>query len=250
MGCFSGPRIADPSDLASSIDLANPKNYSGSGTLITDAATGLSSELSNRDVYYKVYDLEVADYVLPNSGPPPLPTFSTSNGGEVTFDGASNCLRFNTPTLGTTITVEIWAKFGTNYADNILFGFDTYKISTLAGGLGFSTTNNDIIGISQSTLATLGVIDTWNQYVFEMRTDVSYTNNKIYINGVLQTLTANGTESAANRKFNTYGSVASWVTSVGYETPMTLSTFRLYNRSLTATEVLANYNAIRSRFAG
>lgn len=249
MAVFSGPKSANTNNLSASLDLANAKNYSGSGTSISSVISGPIFTLSNVDTYYKVYDFEVADYGLPNSAPPPLPVYSTASGGTITFDGVNNCLRFsNLSLINPILTVEMWAKFSSGYANNILFGFDRYKISTESSGLGFSTTNNDIIGITSATLATIGVENTWNHYVFEMRSDVSYTNNKIYINGVSRSLTATGTELAANRVFNTYGSIASWVTAVGYETPMSLSSLRLYNRSLTQDEVLSNYYASRSRF--
>jgi hypothetical protein len=83
-----------------------------------------------------------------------------------------------------------------------------------------------------------------------MRTDVAYSNNKIYIDTVSQVVTQQtGTEAAANRKFNTnFGTIAAWTNAQGYEMPMTFGLARIYNRALTQAEITSNFNAIRSRF--
>jgi hypothetical protein len=251
MAVFSGPIVTAISNVAVSMDMASVKTYSGSGTVITDPLSKATNELSNRDSYYKIYDLEVGDYVIPYSSPTALPTFSANNSGTVTFDGTNNSLRFATPTLGSTITVEIWARLGTGYANNTMFAFDTYTVSTWNGGLGFSTTTNDLYGANSVTVAAVGIANIWRQYVFEMRTDVSYSNNKIYIDGsliapVTQVL---GTETTSNRRFSNYGSISSWPNVDGTEMPMTFSSIKIYNRALTQTEITQNFNATRSRFA-
>jgi hypothetical protein len=84
-----------------------------------------------------------------------------------------------------------------------------------------------------------------------MRADVSYTNNKIYINGNLQTL-ANivGTEDAAKRTFNNgIGRISGYYFSPNfYAMPMDLGIFKIYNRALSQQEVLQNFNATRFRY--
>jgi hypothetical protein len=82
-----------------------------------------------------------------------------------------------------------------------------------------------------------------------MRSDVDYTNNKIYVNGVNQSLSQQySSESASNRNFNSgYGTICGWLYG-GYYMNQQVSTFRVYNRSLTQTEVTQNYNAQKSRF--
>jgi hypothetical protein len=250
MAVFSGPRISAISNVAVSMDMASVKTYSGSGTSVVDPFTKTTNELSNRDSYFKVYDLEVGDYVLPYSSPTALPTFSANNSGTITFDGTNNSLRFATPTLGSTISVEMWARLGAGYANNTMFAFDTYTVSTWNGGLGFSTTTNDLFGANSVTVSAVGVTNTWRHYIFEMRTDVSYSNNKIYIDGTLITPVTQvlGTETTANRRFSNYGSISSWPNVDGTEMPMTFASIKIYNRALTQTEITESFNASRSRF--
>jgi hypothetical protein len=83
-----------------------------------------------------------------------------------------------------------------------------------------------------------------------MRSDVAYTNNKIYINGQNQSLSqVLSTENASNRNFNSgNGRISSWLADNNYYIPMDLAQFRVYNRSLSAQEVLQNYNASKKRY--
>jgi hypothetical protein len=83
-----------------------------------------------------------------------------------------------------------------------------------------------------------------------MRSDVSYSNNKIYINGQNQSLSqVAGTENTGNRNFNSgNGRISSWLFSDVFFIPMDLAQFRIYNRALTPQEVLQNYNATKRRY--
>lgn len=250
MAVVSGPKITGLRDLALSIDMGNVKSYPGSGTTINNQISPTNNELSNKASLYETYDLETADYVVPNPSIPALPTYtSNSASSTATFNGIANYLSFTTPSLSTTISVEIWARLGAGYSNNMMIGFDTYNIFCLNGGLGFTTSNNDLYGISSATVTSLGLVNNWKHYVFEMRTDVSYTNNKIYVNTVAQTLSQQtGTESTANRKLNNYGAIAGWTNTPGYEMPMSFGLMRIYNRALTQTEITDNYNLFRGRY--
>ena len=251
MGVSAGPRIVTDG-LRTTIDSANTKSYAGSGTNVTDRITSNSTDLTIKDSLFKVYDLEVADYVFPNnpSTSLSLPTFSSSNLGSITFDGTSNYLDFSSSNLSSTATVEIWVKLGANYTDNVLFSFGNYTVRCISGGLGFNTSNNDLYGISSANVSSLGLIGQWKQYVFEMRSDVSYTNNKIYVNSVSQPLSQQtGTESSFYRNFNSgIGRISAWSSSTGYEMPMEFSFFRIYNKVLSSSEILSNFNSSRGRF--
>jgi hypothetical protein len=117
--------------------------------------------------------------------------------------------------------------------------------------MGFNTNNSDVYGISSSTVTNLGIANNWTHYIFEMRTDVSYTNKKIYINGNLQTLgTILGTEDAAKRTFNNgIGRISGYYFSPNsYAMSMDLGSFKIYNRALSQQEILQNFNATRFRY--
>ena len=178
------------------------------------------------------------------------PTYNSSNSGSIVFDGVDDYIDFFAPNLGTTTTVEMWVKLGAGYSGKMFFGWLVYDVWCGASHLGYNTANGDVYGISSSNVSSLGLVDNWKHYVFEMRSDVSYTNNKIYINGVSQTLSQqSGSEASGNRNFNSgNGRISGWRLDVNYPIPMNCSSFKVYNRVLTAAEIQQNFNALRGRF--
>jgi len=178
------------------------------------------------------------------------PTFDSSNLGNLLFNGFSQYCSFSASNLGTTTTIEMWCKIGSGYTDKMFFGWLLYDVWCGSGNLGYNTASSDVYGISSATVSSLGLVNNWKHYIFEMRSDVSYTNNKIYINTALQTLSQqSGTENAANRNFNNgNGRIAIWVNDVGYLMPMNCALFKIYNRALTTSEILQNYTVTKRRF--
>jgi hypothetical protein len=135
----------------------------------------------------------------------------------------------------------------------MFFGWDRYDVWCNGGNIGFNTAASDLYGISSSSVSSLGLVNNWKHYVFEMRSDVPYTNNKIYINGTSQTLSQQiGTENASVRNFNNgNGRIAFWRNGSGagtFNMPMECAVFKVYNRSLTQNEINQNFNATKSRF--
>ena len=168
--------------------------------------------------------------------------------GTLTFDGADDYVDFYAPNLGTTTTVEMWCKIGAGYSGTMFMGWGTYDVYCAGGTIGYNTGNSDVYGISQATVNSLGIVNQWAHYIFEFRTDVSYTNNKIYVNGVSQTLSQQ-LGSEGGRSFNGgSGRISGWRAHVGYQIPMGLGTFRVYNRALTQAEITQNYNAQKGRY--
>jgi hypothetical protein len=169
--------------------------------------------------------------------------------GTLTFDGADDYVDFYAPNLGTTATVEMWCKIGSGYNGKMFMGWGVYDIYC-AGGIGFNTGNGDVYGINTTTVNSLGIVDQWAHYIFEFRSDVPYTNNKIYINGVNQTLNQIlSSEASSNRNFNNgNGRIAVWRADLNYCMPMSCAAFRVYNRSLTQAEITQNYNAQKGRY--
>ena len=177
------------------------------------------------------------------------PTFDSGNRGSIVFDGSNDSATFFASGLTTIASVEMWCKIGVGYSNKMFMGWNQYDVWCNGGSLGFNTASSDVYGISQSTVSSLNIVNQWAHYVFEFRSDVSYTNNKIYINGSLQTLSQQfSSENASRRNLNNgVGRIASWSTG-GYNMPMNNSVFRVYNRSLTQEEVTQNYNATKGRF--
>ena len=176
-------------------------------------------------------------------------SYSSSDNGILTFDGSDDYVDFYAPNLGNTTTVEMWCKLKS--LNNVMpFGWHRYDVYCYGGAMGYNTSASDRYGLTSTQVTNLGLLNNWKHYVFEMRTDVSYTNNKIYVNGVEQSLSqVAGTENSGNRSFNSgQGRIAGWRADNNYRMSMDLALFKVYNKALTASEVQQNFNALRGRF--
>ena len=199
-----------------------------------------------------IYDLSsVNNFFTLNNGISFNETGSNYDGsGTLVFDGVDDYIDFNVPNLGTIATVEMWCKIGPGYSGKMFMGWLYYDIYCANGTIGYNTGNGDVYGISQSQVNSLGIVNQWAHYVFEFRSDVPYSNNKIYINGVQQSLSQQlSSEASGNRNFNGgNGRMAVWRGDLNYCMPMSCAVFRVYNRALTQTEITKNYNSLKGRY--
>ncbi len=224
MGLDHSPLIVT-NGLSVYTDAVNTRCYVGSGTTVNGLISGIGLTLVN------------------GVG------FGTSGTSYFIFDGANDNIPFNIPNVGTTVSIEMWARIN-SFSNGMPFGFDRYDVWANSGRLGFNTAASDIYGLTSTQVTNLGLLSQWKHYVFEMRTDVSYSNNKIYINGQNQSLSqVAGTENASLRSFNSgNGRISSWLFSDVFFIAMDLAQFRTYNRALSATEIVQNYNATKKRY--
>jgi hypothetical protein len=182
------------------------------------------------------------------------PTFSNSNGGVVVFDGIDDYVAGgNLGSFYSQGTISYWMystavenyrnPFTTNYNGvNVGIRFEQYTTASPYGGFSVVIGNDagTYLGYSYSPSAIL-TVNSWYNVVLVWNT---VTNKAIgYLNGVLKfdeshtywatTLPAiaigNGFSSARYFKGN-------------------VSSVEIYNKALTATEVLQNYNATKTRF--
>ena len=224
MGTKYNPRIVT-SGLLTYFDSANTRSYIGSGTTVNGLVSGIGFTLNN------------------GVG------FGATNNGYFIFDGTNDNIPFYVPNVGTILSIEMWARIKA-FAGGMPFGFLQYDVWLSGGAMGYNTAASDQYGLTSTQVTNLGLVNQWKHYVFEMRTDVSYSNNKIYINGQNQSLSqVAGSENASVRSFNSgNGRISSWLTSNAFNLSMDLAQFRVYNRALTAFEVLQNYNATKKRY--
>jgi hypothetical protein len=206
-------------------DAVNTRSYAGSGTSVNGLVSGIGLTLVN------------------GVG------FGTTSTKYFILDGTNDNIPFNIPNAGTTLSIEMWARIN-SFSNGMPFGFDRYDVWANGGRLGFNTAASDIYGLTSTQVTNLGLLSQWKHYVFEMRTDVSYSNNKIYINGQNQSLSqVAGTENASLRNFNSgNGRISSWLFSDVFFIAMDLAQFRVYNRALTSQEIVQNYNATKKRY--
>lgn len=238
-------RKTSGSGLVTNLDATNKLSYNDSkqSNRWADLANyGLTSSYS--------FGFSLLEFLTPGL------TYSPSQGGYMIFNGNSY-INFNSP-IGDAdvVSIEMWARIKPESVNRMLFGWNNYDVYLLAGGLGYNTGNGDMYGLSASRVTELGLFDRWTHYVFEMRSGVSYTNNKIYINGVEQTyIQTSGVQSIPNTNFNGgYGKIGAWGGSLttGGGTPylgiFDLSVFKVYKRALTQTEITDGYNKYRRKY--
>lgn len=227
---FSG-YACDNAGLQHYIDLGLQTSYPGSGTSCFDLS--LSGPRTT---------------VLSNS-----PTFNSSLGGYLVFDGVDDYADIFIPnTSGTSVvTIEMWANVS-SFNGGMMFGFFYYDIYTAGGSLGFNTASSDVYGLNSTQVSNLGLAGKWVHYVFNMyMTPTSYTSNSIFINGVNQPLSqVLNTESSGNKTPNDGNArISGWRADNGYRLPMSLGMFKAYvNQPFTAAKAFSNYMATRNRF--
>ena len=231
MGISRGPKIVS-SGLVLCLDAANKVSYPGSGTTWNDlSGNNNTGTLTNG------------------------PTFNAGNQGSIVFDGTNDYVSvpyntiLNTPTGA---TYEIWFKPTVATAGTFLNRgtsdsgatpdnprFFVYNTGNLY--FDWSSPGSDVY-LETSTGVTMG---SWNQVIglatpsAQLRTFVNgrETSYSSRVNSLPSTLpnTSTALEIGA----------APWASSYFNGN---ISIVRLYNRVLTATEILQNYNAVKGRF--
>jgi hypothetical protein len=220
------------------LDAANTKSYPGSGTTWTDIAAGNNGTLING------------------------PTFNSANGGSIVFDGVDDYVSIpnnNSLVFGNNnFTVSIWIKTplastgeGTpsQWGPIISKGCGTSAPSGTWWFAQNSTNSNRITfnissnpgGTFVTGTTTPILLDGWHNIVFTRigSTGSMYTDS---------TLTNTDTSSDSNLSSTTPLWIAGTSPSATKRTSMTLSQVQIYNRSLSAIEVLQNYNSIKTRY--
>lgn len=215
------------SGLVLCLDAANPRSYSGSGTSWYDVSGNNNTG------------------TLVNS-----PTYNSSNLGSIVFDGVDdnvNAGNGSTLNMGTgDFSVESYFK---------ATGSSTYRIILQKGNPGVganrgyrlrieadNTIQMTVTGDAEYVASTSAIsYNTWYQVLGTKDS----SGLKIYLNG---TLSGTGTSPAGTTTSSDNFTIArqdqgNWPFSGN------ISMVKVYNRSLTATEVSQNFNAIRGRYS-
>ena len=226
MGVFSSPSI--PLDgLVFSIDAGNAKSYSGSGTNVNDSINGITGTLTNGVAY-------------------------TSNiGGYFSFDGVDDRISYPLTSIldiSQSITTECYIR-PLNYQSGANGG--TMLISK-AGCYYLEFANNGKIRVYFYGLSSEGYHESTNTIPLNVWSHIVATrdhiNNtiSIYINGVLD---RNLTSITGNiRVQQSFSLGIGGYNGTGYSFIGHIAYGRIYNRALTAAEVLQLYNASKDRF--
>lgn len=187
------------------------------------------------------------------------PTFSSDNGGSIRFDGTNDQITLSSqPVLTNQVTLECWTQFNNvinatppHYGIGFLAGRENgYRLLVSTAGFTWvcATTNNS--WYSTGTTADYNVTAATSSWWHVVGT-YDGSNNRIYVNGVLRATGSNisGNVLTGNQPFKIGypGNLSPGVNTVLALNGRVAET-RLYNRALTGSEILNNYNADKSRF--
>ena len=238
--------------LVLSLDAANIKSYPGSGTSWLDLSkNNLTGTLFN------------------------TPTFSSSNGGSIVFDGTNEYVNIPSTSLfnfaSNNFTIDTWCFYDSSTStDDIyryLFNFQTatstsylllakWRSNGLPGntsngifldysvaGSRYTITTNNIVpspNVANTITSLYEVPNKWTNFTITVSSNVM----SLYINSIFYgsvTLTSRWNDNA-------YLNIGTYDTSVGTFMKGRIPNFKVYNRNLSASEVLQNYNATKWRF--
>jgi hypothetical protein len=222
MGLKHHPRVVT-NGLVMYLDAANTRSYSGSG-LTVNGLVGIGGTLVN------------------GVG------FTSSNSGSFVFDGTNDYIN---PTFPVSNNSDFTIGFWMNYQDvttperGILVTWDTSW-----NGFGIGTANGQIrswVGDGAGGGIDWGVIDTniWKYYTVAVKyssLQYVYVNGRFVISGGTSTLTHSSLQIARGGQ--------SGSTQLAYYPYLKcqISQLSIYNRTLSAQEILQNYNATKKRY--
>ena len=214
-------------NLFVNLDASNTASYPGTGTTWTDLQGNDNGTLVNG------------------------PTFNANNGGSIVTDGVNDFIRVGrvagTGTSTQSMTYELWINPADNdgnimsmAANNPQDGWNMPPIAAEGGRFRGKVWANNYIFSNNFTQGTwYQVVLTWN---YPSRTQ------SLYVNGVLNAAQGGITYGSSNVDNFLF---------LGQQNPGADNTgmfggrygiFRIYNRALTANEILQNFNANRSRY--
>jgi hypothetical protein len=219
MGLKHHPRIVT-NGLVMYVDAANTRSYSGSGFTANGLIGGIGGTLVN------------------GVG------FTSSNGGSFTFDGTNDRIDFGTVPANTTgrSTIGCWVKTTTtNQCMTVSFAaYGVMYINRFITGKILAFFDQDTDNNTSADVSNTSVNDGYWHYL-------AATNNgttcSMYIDGVLDK-TYSETPSYGTSIYNQIAGQADGNNHMNGS----VSSAHIYNRALTAQEVLQNYNATKKRY--
>ena len=217
MGVKAGPRVVT-NNLIYDLDGAVSRSYSGSGLTVYDAETNAIAGTLVNGV-----------------------TYSTNNNGFFTFDGTNDYINAGNDSSFqiSSGTISAWARtsspggsfrgivakqgaYGLFYNDSVLVSYDWNTGATRSTGLNIAD-------------------NTWKNVVMTFQSGVS-NGTFIYLNGVSVLTTTITIQSQAANLF--IGAEAN----AGQYAACNIAQVLVYNRAITASEVLQNYNTTKKRY--
>jgi len=204
------------------VDAANPKSYPGVGTTWSD----LSKNTNNG--------------TLTNG-----PTFDNANGGSIVFDGVNDYVNLGSNiNLTNNITYNTWIKT-TSIVSHLIGAYN--NASPFPGwsvGIGINVTAGKICFWSGGGWQEGDISCNINQWI---NVSVTFTNGVIsfYLNGVFKSTTSSSLISSYTGDKFLGGRANDGLAPFSGD----MSIVQIYNRVLSVTEILQNYNATKTRYS-
>lgn len=226
MALAHSPRIITDG-LVLCLDAANTKSYPGSGTTWTD----LSGRGNNGTLVNGV-------------------GYSSSNLGSLSFDGVNDYGRITSNIFNNTLpnfSISIWYKnsvngilFGNHYHGAVWESIWTSNTDFGVNGAADPTTNRQFLAFTSPPY------NVWNNIVFVNNSSSSYM--KVF-NGGIEIATKTATVIPWNSSIiPTIGAQLQNTGQIVSPINGNISSILIYNRALSAAEILQNFNAFRGRF--
>jgi hypothetical protein len=224
MALHHNPKIVT-SGLVLALDAANPKSYPGSGTAWYDLSrSGNTGTLTNG------------------------PSYSTTDKGVIVLDGSNDDIRTTLFTNArTNVTMAGWFYVNLGTVGTFLNNGDDPAGYCVGIGEYFSTADNQIVALFGYIRWILtGAYYQYTGWHYIVMTLDESGIPSIYVNGVLI-----GTYSGTISNIPSAGTGFSIGSQWGIRYANTkCSNASFYNRALTASEILQNFNTMRGRFIG
>jgi len=215
-----GPRIVTDG-LVCCLDAADRNSYPGSGTTLYDlSGSGYNASLVNGAAY------------------------NTSNGGTIKFDGSNDFANLSIPITFSQITMMFFVKYNVigsrwNMILDTFRNGNVHKFTFHSTG-GSTQTNMAIIGLNTSTLIRSNL--TTNQwYCF------GATYNGSTFTGYSDGISTNSCSATGTINLTNTIGIGARYGGGGFQNAYFPSLW-VYNRALSADEMLQNYNATKGRF--
>lgn len=214
------------------LDAANTRSYVSGSTTWTDLSrSGINGTLVNG------------------------PTFSSTNGGSIVFDGSNDYVATNLGTLrsltGTRSTLNIWFRTINSSTRQVLLAdwdssgaLETARLEVSGFNISSNRVGGTINGVSNST-PVQSTTSIQNNTWYWVTILYNGTNTQLYLNGQLEqslVTTERGSDSTGNVVIGRAGNFNAFYWNGN------IAQIQIYNRALSATEIRQNYNATKTRF--
>ena len=174
------------------------------------------------------------------------PLFNSGNGGSIVFDGVNDYVVMSSPGSYSNYTFEFYCKWVSNTQNlNRVFGLSNFGTYTVFNQSNVGFHYNPVNYNPSSTTVSSGVnVGFGNWCHVAVSVNSSATLVTIYVNGIAR----NTTSLLPVTNFSGNIFLGAQNTSTAVSANCQIANFSLYNRVLSDSEVLQNYNATKSRF--